>query len=222
MHWLIWLAISLGSVCLLAFLFWLIYPKLSQIIPWEQWIPEGELGPESCKLLKTIIQKEGARKLFEIGFNRGTSSRAMLQANSETTVVSFDLGRHSYVTRSKEEIDADFPNRHRLIIGYSNVSLPEHLYTESKKDFYDLALIDGGHFGDVPATDLKYALLLVRPGGTIILDDCLPDDGLKLIERWKEAPSRAVKELLQLQNPPILLDKYEANLCILKKLPLVK
>lgn len=46
-------------------------------------------------------------------------------------------------------------------------------------DFFDTALIDGGHTAEVVANDTDKALSLVRPGGAILWHDFCPDDDVR-------------------------------------------
>ena len=67
-------------------------------------------------------------------------------------VVSFDLGIHSYVGKGKQFLDKKYPNRHKLIIGDSLLTIP--LYTSKFHKKFDLIFIDGGHDYNIAKGDL--------------------------------------------------------------------
>jgi hypothetical protein len=72
--------------------------------------------------------------VMEIGFNAGHSADIFLQNNKELTVTSFDLGKHPYVITGKRYIDVIYPNRHKLVLGDSKITIPKFI-KENKINF---------------------------------------------------------------------------------------
>jgi predicted O-methyltransferase YrrM len=143
----------------------------------------GQL-PAQQENLQTIVRSLPAHsKVLEIGFNCGHSSAAMLAARPDLTVVSFDLGTHTYVPSAKAAIDAAFPGRHELIAGDSRETVP-HL-----RGTFELFFIDGGHASDVAAADMQNCLNLARPGDLIAMDDVVSQAEHQAA--WTEGPTAA-------------------------------
>ena len=80
-----------------------------------------------------LINNPNIKNVMEIGFNAGHSAEVFLQNNKELTLTSFDLGSHNYVNAAKEYIDANYPNRHSLILGDSRKTVP--MYLENNKKY---------------------------------------------------------------------------------------
>ena len=64
---------------------------------------------------------------MEIGFGAGHSANAILKANPSLTLVSFDIGSNSYVSRAKNFIEQTDPGRHKLILGDSTKTVPQYI-----------------------------------------------------------------------------------------------
>lgn len=65
-----------------------------------------------------------------------------------------------------------YDKNHSLIEKKSHVALPEML-EKYGEDSFDFSFIDGDHKFDVTLLDFYYSSLMVRIGGTIIIDDAL-------------------------------------------------
>ena len=135
--------------------------------------PFPELLP---KQLNLFWAGKGANKICEIGFNAGHSALLFLLANqhkSPFTFTVFDIVEHSYTKPTFEYLLYSQPHgTMELFEGDSTVTLPEWIsLNEDEKGTYDLVHVDGGHLEHVIKSDMKYADILVKPGGIIIIDD---------------------------------------------------
>ena len=114
----------------------------------------------------------GKKSLLQIGFNGGHSADLLLSySDPDSTLISFDLGEHSYVHMCNSEIEKKFPNRHSLILGDSLKTLPRFTLNNMAK--YDFIFVDGGHTFEIASSDFECALKLGKEGSTIVLDDVI-------------------------------------------------
>lgn len=145
---------------------------------------EGSSSEEQQDYLRSVVERSSARLVGEIGFNAGFSSLAFLGASPGVKVVSFDIGCHEVVNHAKEFVDAQFPNRHELILGDSALTVPEYR-VQHPDTFFDIVFIDGGHEYEQARDDLLNMRALSRPGTCVVLDDLTPWFW------WGEGPTRA-------------------------------
>ncbi|MGZ8179564.1 class I SAM-dependent methyltransferase [Williamsia sp. SKLECPSW1] len=149
---------------------------------------EGSADATELASLTALAERPGVRRVVEIGFNAGFSSHAFLSASPEIEVTSFDLGEHGYGARAKEQIDADFPGRHTLIVGDSSTTVPQFADAHPGETF-DLIFIDGGHTYEVAAADIRNMRRLADDASVVVIDDLLPHRpwGDGVIRAWDEA-----------------------------------
>jgi predicted O-methyltransferase YrrM len=138
---------------------------------------EGYSGqiPEQTVDLTKLTQSPSIKTILEIGFNAGHSSDTFLFANPTATVVSFDLGAHTYVKKAKEYIDRMYPGRHTLILGDSTVTIPEYITNNPGKPF-DAIFVDGGHEYPIAYADLSNCFALAHNDTIVIVDDTVYTD----------------------------------------------
>lgn len=129
--------------------------------------------------------------IFEIGFNGGHSSDSFLRYNPNCKVVSFDIGEHSYVTQGKSYIDHNYPNRHELILGNSEITIPA--YDSLNK--FDVIFIDGGHKYPTPKNDLENCKRFAHKNTLVIMDD-IPEN-FQIFASFQEGPVRSWKEAVE-------------------------
>jgi predicted O-methyltransferase YrrM len=134
-------------------------------------------------LLKELIQHK--KRGLEIGFNAGDSADLFL--NQGCDLISFDIGRHSYIPFAKDYLDHEYPEKHQLVIGDSTKTIPEH------NGEYDFIYIDGNHSYKIARQDLANCRKLSHKDTLIIIDDyvCNP----LLIRKWNTGVIEAVNEL---------------------------
>jgi len=138
------------------------------------------------------LTSEPNLKVMEIGFNAGHSAEAMLSNNSSLQLTSFDLGEYYwYIYAGKEYFDDRFPNRHRLIVGDSRITVPKFV-TENGDVKFDVIFIDGGHQYELAKADLLNCKALAHADTVVILDDTIWTLGWH--EHYTEGPTKAWSE----------------------------
>jgi len=165
-----------------------------------QIISEGHSGqvPQQLLDLSQII-KEHSRSyptvsMMEIGFNAGHSAELFLRDHDNLMLTSFDIGSHSYVQVAKEYIDKTFPNRHTLILGDSQISIPTYTKQHPETTF-DIIFIDGGHEYSIVMADLDNSSRLAHSSTLVIMDDTIYTEGWE--ESYTVGPTKAWKEYCQ-------------------------
>lgn len=135
---------------------------------------------EQVNDLVNIVNSFGKKdlKIMEIGFNGGHSSELFLNCNNDLSVVSFDLGEHTYLPLAKQYIDNKYPNRHKLITGDSRISVPKFIY-ENRDVKFDIIFVDGGHEYIVAKEDMLNCFYLSHKDTVVILDDTV------FIDPWR-------------------------------------
>ena len=131
---------------------------------------------------------KGKKNILEIGFNAGHSSLLFLENGCEN-VISFDIGMHNYTKFGKKYIDNYFPNRHSLILGDSNNTVP--LFNV----LVDVIFIDGGHDYPIAKADLINCKRFANKETVLILDDTVYNTDLQHF--YNIGPTTAWKELIE-------------------------
>jgi len=132
---------------------------------------EGGSLIHQCKyFIDYLIDNPKIKNIVEIGFNTGVSSAYFLSARDDISVISVDIGVHSYVNDCKKLIDAQFPGRHKLIIGDSRQIIPELNKLEPRIK-PDLIFIDGDHGEPTPLIDARNCLVLADKDTVLVMDD---------------------------------------------------
>jgi len=147
---------------------------------------------EQVKDLALLVSDKNIKKVMEIGFNAGHSAEIFLRSNLEIDLVSFDIGNWEYMKFGKEYIDSNFYNRHMLILGDSNKSIPT--FTKLNNIKFDLIFIDGGHEYSVAKNDLLNCRKLAHENTIVILDDTVISEPEKN-PFWVRGPTFVWKEL---------------------------
>jgi len=137
--------------------------------------------------LKKIVKSRGVVNVMEIGFNAGHSAEIFLSSNTKCKLWSFDIGRWSYVNLGKEFIDENFPNRHRLILGNSLITIPK--FPTQK---FDLIFIDGGHAYNVSKSDIENCKRLSHKETIIVMDDTMNNPEWE--KSWNKGVNKAWRE----------------------------
>jgi len=119
--------------------------------------------------------KQATTRICEIGFNAGHSAMVLLLGRDTTPLefTIFDLGEHLYTAPCLNYIQSTFPHIHmEYVKGNSIETIPKWI-SEHKSSIwtYDLVHVDGGHNEPCISNDMKYADLLIKLCGIIIIDD---------------------------------------------------
>lgn len=162
--------------------------------------------PEQVKDLIALTSKPNI-KVMEIGFNAGHSAEVFLSNNDSLSLVSFDIGLHSYIPISKKYIDSTYPNRHTLILGDSGQTVREYiLKNRKKKELFDVIFIDGGHDFYVAYFDLKNCFELAHKDTIVIMDDTIFRPDWKC--EWNYGPTVSWQEFIK-KNKIVELGRKE-------------
>ena len=135
--------------------------------------------------------------VMEIGFNAGHSAEVFLKSNPTLNLVSFDLGCHPYVNIAKKYIDETFPDRHTLLLGDSQITIPSFI-SNNKNTTFDVIFIDGGHTYDVAKSDIENCEHLAHKDTIVIMDDTIFAHGWSSMHT--DGPTRVWNEKLELKQ----------------------
>lgn len=156
---------------------------------------EGSASSEELLYLQTLIRSHRIATVGEVGFNAGISSYAFLEASPSVEVVSFDIGRYTYVQPAKNIIDRLFPGRHQFIVGDSRSTVPAYI-KEYPGTTFDLIFIDGGHDFETAIADLENMKALAHKETIVIMDDITP---------WLEWGTGPTKAWLKAVNDKLVI-----------------
>ena len=85
----------------------------------------------------------------------------------------FDIGHHRYTAPCLNYIRQAFSHvQFEYVEGDSTITMPEWINARPEmKEAYDLVHVDGGHSEYCASNDMKNADILLKIGGTMIIDD---------------------------------------------------
>lgn len=140
-------------------------------------IEEGSLDEDQINFFQDIFNKNSwIKNIAEIGFNIGISADTFLSKVPFSNVTSFDILVHEYVYDAKEFIDKKYPNRHLLIGGNSQYTVP-YFHRRFPNIKFDMIFIDGDHSFYGAKKDIINMKNLAHKKTIMIFDDILPHKG---------------------------------------------
>lgn len=149
---------------------------------------EESVIPKDGLALYNLVRATNSRVVFEIGFEKGTSTLHLLQAVSDLgggLVVSIDPGQHDPAggvgIRNVER--AGLSQFHKLIELASEIALPRLL---DQKMCCDLTFIDGNHRFDQTLLETFYLDKMLRVQGLMIFHD-LWMPSIRSVAAWLES-----------------------------------
>jgi len=139
--------------------------------------PEGGLFTRDYLRAPVLVEKQrnlhalvsGPCRYLETGFNVGQSALAVLMANPENRVLSFDQGKHAYARPCAQYLQRSFPGRLEVVWGDSKRTVAERLAEEPGS--FDVIHIDGGHDFDTARADLLNCRAAAGPDTLVLVDD---------------------------------------------------
>lgn len=161
---------------------------------------EGHVGMSGrADMLRSLLPRR-CHSIGQTGFNAGHSADLLLEASSQSKMVSFQLrakvgsdARHASDTGS-EFINAKFPSRHTIIYGNSQKTLVRFGHEHACiGPFFDFVLVDGGHSYKCAMADLLNFRPLTRSDGVVVVDDVrrVPKHS------WEKGPSKAWRDAVK-------------------------
>lgn len=130
-----------------------------------------------AETLREIITSEGARDVLEIGFYQGKSTAyiaGILEDIGEGSVATFDLHSAQRHSPNVETLLEKTGLNHRATVYYCKRSYTwelQRLINAPQRPQFDFCYFDGGHTWDLTGFGVLLVDMLLRPGGTILLDD---------------------------------------------------
>jgi predicted O-methyltransferase YrrM len=149
------------------------HPALRQLREETARLPGGgmQIAPEQGQFMAFLVELTGARRVLEVGCFTGYSALAMaLALPAEGRLITLDANAEPVEIGRRAWRAAGLADRIEARIGLAADNL-DRLVEEGAAGSFDLAFIDA----DKKSYDAYYerALVLVRPGGLILIDNVL-------------------------------------------------
>ena len=142
--------------------------------------------------LRTILklfELPHVKTVCETGYNLGHSAALAFIANPNMTVISFDMATHLSTVHSVALLQEKFPGKLVVVLGDSQKSVPDY-FSNNKDAVCDVVLVDGGHEGNIPISDLiNFRKASKGTDGRIDVEKRLEDFRVKIEEAASEEQS---------------------------------
>jgi predicted O-methyltransferase YrrM len=130
-----------------------------------------QIAPEQGQFMAMLVRLTGALKVLEVGVFTGYSSLAVaLALPPEGRVVACDVSEEYTSVARRYWVEAGIAHKIELHLGPAAETLTG-LLAEGQAGTFDFAFIDADKTGY--AAYYEHALILLRPGGLILLDNVL-------------------------------------------------
>ena len=132
------------------------------------------IGEREGEAVAAWVRREGAHRTIEIGLGYGISAlficAALADSGSDAVHVAIDPHQSTRFAGCGLQIleEAGLAHLVELVEDPSEIALPRLL---AERRIFDFAFVDGNHRFDGVFVDLVYLGRLLRPGGTVIVDD---------------------------------------------------
>jgi predicted O-methyltransferase YrrM len=148
----------------------------------------GYVREVQVRRMVQLVTAPRVQTYCEVGMNGGHSASAMLQANPDVVVHSFDMMFWNYSWPVARLLSTVFGHRFVLHPGNSRQTVPrwaEELSATPNKAPCDVVVIDGDHSLQGADADLRNFRTLAKPGVPVVVDDTAtaPGSALMVLER---------------------------------------
>jgi hypothetical protein len=132
---------------------------------------QGHSGQVEYLTISLALLSREASTFCQTGFNSGHSAVTVLESSRSIKVLSFDIGWESVVFAAERYINGHerYSSRHELVLGDSRDTVAA--VADARARFCDMVFVDGGHFNDVPFSDIMSLALLSHNATLLIVDD---------------------------------------------------
>tara|TARA_B110001452_G_C15232565_1_gene426872 strand:- start:307 stop:2625 length:2319 start_codon:yes stop_codon:yes gene_type:complete len=159
--------------------------------------PFGYVRPSQIERYASFVWGKGPQTYCEIGFNGGHGTVAMLAANPQLTVHSFDIGSFPYVEPAQKLVRSYFGDRFHPHLGDSVLEVPAIIRKQGPPGApghfqCDVVLVDGDHTRCGAHADIINMRQLSKTGTILLIDDLNEGPGAAL---WRVERDRLVEVL---------------------------
>ena len=168
---------------------------------------------ETSKIIADFVKTNKPKNILEIGTAIGYSGIVMLE-NSDAELISIEHNK-DYIKQAKQNFKLKKLNKGVKIIDSDCLVVLANMVCEEKyRDYFDIIFLDG------PKAQyekmLEMLVLLLKPGGTLIVDDVLFHQNLnqenKVSRRFKTIVSRLEKFIEKCKNHKKFCEFYIKNI----------
>ena len=168
---------------------------------------------ETSKIIADFVKTNKPKNILEIGTAIGYSGIVMLE-NSDAELISIEHNK-DYIKQAKQNFKLKKLNKRVKIIDSDCLVVLANMVCEEKyRDYFDIIFLDG------PKAQyekmLEMLVLLLKPGGTLIVDDVLFHQNLnqenKVSRRFKTIVSRLEKFIEKCKNHKKFCEFYIKNI----------
>ncbi len=161
------------------------------------------MRPKTSQLISDFMQETKPQNILEIGTAIGYSGIVMLD-NSDAKLITIEHNK-DYIKQAKKNFkEFNLSKRVKILSGDCLVILSNMVADKNNLDLFDIIFLDGpkAQYDNM----LNLILLLLKPGGTLIVDDVLFHQNLNVDKtvsrRFKTIKTRLDKFIENCKNCP--------------------